>query len=240
MRKPYRDRRNSRKKRNWIILGFSVLSFALLALVLLAVNLFNLFPKDYYTAKHFGIETLKSPLDANGNGKNDFEDILLGARKDAKNKPQYNGSYWEDGYPPDNIGVCTDVVWRAMQNAGYDLKTLVDTDIAENPLLYPGLDVTGPDPNIDFRRVRNLQVFFERHAQQLTTSTDDIAEWQPGDIVIFKGKTDHIGIISDKRNADGVPWLIHNSGQPEREEDAIGRLTLLSEIVGHYRWVPQE
>lgn len=41
----------------------------------------------------------------------------------------------------------------------------------------------------------------------------------PGDIVIFG--TTHIGIVSDKRNKDGVPYLIHNAGQPLREEDAL-------------------
>lgn len=32
----------------------------------------------------------------------------------------------EGGYPPDNIGVCIDVVWRAFANAGYSLKDMVD------------------------------------------------------------------------------------------------------------------
>ena len=39
--------------------------------------------------------------------------------------------------------------------AGYDLKSLVDGHIAENPELYPD----EADPNIDFRRVKNLYIF---------------------------------------------------------------------------------
>lgn len=47
-----------------------------------------------------------------------------------------------------------------------------------------------------------------------------IEAWQPGVIVIFEN-SNHIGIISDKRNRNGVPYLIHNAGQPKREEDAL-------------------
>lgn len=218
------------------VLVATVIFAGLLALLLLAAWWFGLLPRDYYTAAYFGIETLHSPLDANNNGIDDYTDILLGAQQDAKNHPRYDGSYWEGGYPPDNIGVCSDVVWRAMQNAGYDLKSLVDADIAQNPTAYPGLDATGPDPNIDFRRVRNLNVFFGRNALTLTNSLAEAAEWQPGDIVVFGEKLSHIGIISEKRNKNGVPWLIHNSGQLNREEDALGALAENMTISGHYRW----
>ena len=126
------------------------------------------------------------------------------------------------------------MVWRAFQNAGYDLKALIDADIAENTELYPRVQGT-PDPNIDFRRVPNLRVFFGRYAESLTTDPYEIAEWQPGDIVTFEGR--HIGIISDKRNKDGIPYLIHNSGQPKREEDALLRCHRNHPISGHFRWV---
>ena len=56
-----------------------------------------------------------------------------------------------------------------------------------------------------------------------------------GDIVIF-GRNDHIGIISDKRNKDGIPYLIHNAGQPNREEDILWVLDKFMGITGHYRW----
>lgn len=41
------------------------------------------------------------------------------------------------------------------------------------------------DKNIDFRRVRNLNVFFLYHAKVLTTDISDISQWQGGDIVVF-------------------------------------------------------
>lgn len=187
----------------------------------------------YYTAGYFGIETLMSPNDANGNGVDDYADIVEGARIDAQNRPTYDDMYWEEGYPPIDVGVCTDLVWRAFAHAGYDLKLMVDVDIAENPDDYPGLDEYGPDPNIDFRRTRNLAVFFARHAQALTLDMGDIAEWQPGDIVVYEG---HIGIISDRRNADGLPWILHNSGQSQREQNSLRLEAQRRGLLGHYRW----
>lgn len=91
-------------------------------------------------------------------------------------------------------------------------------------------------PNIDFRRVRNLDVFFSRHTQVLTLKLEDPSQWQAGDIVVFSGG-DHIAICSDRRNANGLPWLIHNGGQPRREEDALEKLLLHKTLAGHYRWV---
>lgn len=94
---------------------------------------------------------------------------------------------------------------------------MVDRDIREHPEAYPR-GKRAPDRNIDFRRVPNLLVFFDRQAESLTTDPMTISAWQPGDIVVFG--THHIGIISDKRNKNGIPYLIHNSGQLRREEDA--------------------
>lgn len=109
---------------------------------------------------------------------------------------------------------------------------MVDEDIKNNTSKYPRVNGT-PDPNIDFRRVPNLKVYFERNQLSLTTDLSKIEEWQPGDIVIFG--TSHIGIISDKRNKNGIPYLIHNAGQPLREEDALELNNIYEPITGHYR-----
>ncbi|MBR6564856.1 MAG: DUF1287 domain-containing protein [Clostridia bacterium] len=201
----------------------------LLTLVYFTLNYFNLIPKKYYTARDFGIETVKSSVDFNQNGVDDYTDILLGARKDAQNHPRYDGKYIDGGYPPDNIGVCTDVVWRGFKNAGYSLKDMVDRDIENRREAYSRIDK--PDTNIDFRRVKYLNIFFKEYAISLTTDITQIAEWQPGDIVIFNNQA-HIGIVSDKRNRDGMPYIIHNGGQPNREEDYLTRST----VVAHYRF----
>lgn len=188
--------------------------------------------KEYYSAEDFKIEVLKSKTDYDNDGIDDYTDILEGARIEAKNKPKYKSAYYVGGYPPDDEGVCTDVIWRALKNAGYTLKDMIDEDIKNNVDKYPRVKGT-PDPNIDFRRVPNLKVFFERNQISLTTDLSKIEEWQPGDIVAFG--SDHIGIISDKRNSKGVPFLIHNGGQPNREENILEIYNSFKKISGHYR-----
>ena len=190
---------------------------------------YNLLPHRCYYGEDFGIETAVSATDFDADGTDDYLDILAGAKQDARNRPRYDGSYVAGGYPADDVGVCTDVVWRAFRNAGYSLKLMVDRDIADSPESYPR--VKKRDANIDFRRVVNLRVFFDRHATVLTNDIDDIARWQPGDIVIFDDNA-HIGIVSDKRNKNGHCYIIHNGGQPVREEDYFKRGTVLR----HYRF----
>jgi len=158
---------------------------------------------------------------------------MLGARMDAQNHVWYDAGYYQGGYPPDNRGACTDEIWRAFKNAGYDLKAMVDRDIAAHPDAYPRAGAA-PDPNIDFRRTSNLKIFFERYAQQLTLDTGDIAAWQPGDIVLLGV---HIGMISDIRDKSGVPYLIHNNGQLwNREEAALPGYAAKGLVAGHYRF----
>lgn len=215
-------RQKHHRKWLWLIL------IACFLIAALSIGLL-LFSKRAYTAQDFGILTIQSPCDYNANGVDDYTDLLLGARQDAKRHPTYDGRYWESGYPPDNIGVCTDVVWRAFKQAGYSLRYMVDRDIQQRPEAYAG--VITRDDKIDFRRVCNLRVFLEKYAVSLTLDTDDIAAWQPGDIVIFR-EDKHIGILSDKRNKEGKPYVIHNGGQRNREEDYFYRTT----VTGHYRF----
>ena len=77
----------------------------------------------------------------------------------------------------------------------------------------------------------NLKIYFKRKTISLTTDPKKIEEWQAGDIVIFKK---HIGIVSDKRNKRGVPFIIHHANPYQRyyEEDI---LEYRNDIVGHYR-----
>jgi len=194
----------------------------------------GLVPGPALGAEAWGIDRVVSPQDADGDGTDDFTDIMLGARAEALNMPTYRSAYYDGGYPPDNEGVCADVIWRAFRDAGYDLKAMIDKDIAENNDEYPS--ASPRDPNIDFRRVRNLIVFFERHAESLTTDIFRVSQWQPGDIVVFGERYTHIGIVSDKRSIFGIPYLIHNAGQENRDENALFRWDLSTKIVGHYRW----
>jgi len=91
-----------------------------------------------------------------------------------------------------------------------------------------------PDPNIDHRRVPNLQVFFERKGQKLPV-TDNPADYKTGDLVTWMvaGNLPHIGIVVDQRSADGKrPLIVHNIGRGPKLEDMLFEFP----ITGHYRY----
>lgn len=174
------------------------------------------------------LEQVHSSVDADADGVDDQVDILQGAKDYVAGKPKYGSKYYQGGYPRDNQGVCADVVGFALRAAGYDLRDLVNKDIEGAPSAY---GISEPDPNIDFRRVKNLQVYLERHAKSLTTDLSCTGEWQGGDIITF---AKHIGVISDRRNERGVPYVIHLMPvQTAYEEDFLEWST---DITGHYRW----
>lgn len=164
------------------------------------------------------------------------EALLDGARGEVARRTRYKSVYYAGGFPPDGEGVCTDVIWRAFKAAGYDLKGMMDADIRKNGKEYSR--IRRHDPNIDFRRVPNQTVFFRRHAQALTTRMDEAnrAAWQPGDIVIF-ANPDHIAILSEKCNAEGIPLLVHNQGPFATEGDDF-MAWYRRGIVGHFRFMP--
>ncbi len=189
----------------------------------------NLIPHKMYTNEDFGIETYISPNDRDGDGVDDQTDILENVRAYVATNPKYKSKYYSGGYPDDEYGVCTDVIAQGLLGAGYDLRELVDSDRHAHPEDYADEPI---DKNIDFRRVRNQLVYFKRYATELTTDIAEIAEWQGGDIVVFDG---HIGIVSDKRNKDGIPFVIHNGSafQSSYEQDILEKRK--SEIIGHFR-----
>lgn len=224
-------------KTSW--LNKILIVFILLAclIVVFILYLYNLIPHRVYDAQQFAIETVISNHDENANGVDDLQDILAGAKKEILHMPTYKSAYYEGGYPPDTEGVCTDVIWRALDHAGYDLKEMIDQDIEAHRDAYPRVQGE-PDPNIDFRRVPNVDVFLHRHTMVLTNDLSQIEQWQPGDIVVFGDS--HIGILSDKRNFAGVPFLLHNGNLPKGEEDCLWREDFLKGIYGHYRFILQD
>ncbi len=211
----------------------AILTAVLVGMVVLAGSIFasryqrtsdERLPDRYGTE----IARLQSSEDKDGDGIDDQTDILQGALAYVSTHPKYKSRYYQTGYPDDGYGVCTDVVAYALKNAGYDLMELVAQDIENNP---DGYDIDQPDQNIDFRRVRNLKVYFADTAIPLTTELTEPEQWQGGDIVIFES---HIGIVSDRRNADGIPYVIHHNDpfQKNYEQDI---LQSREDIVGHYR-----
>ncbi len=205
-------------------------------LVVVAVILAGIFfryqhtsPKRLPDLSEKKYEQVHSLVDYDQDGIDDQTDILQGALDYINTQPKYKSKYYNSGYPNDNYGVCTDVVAFAMKAAGYDLMQLVNEDIQNHPTDY---DIQEPDQNIDFRRVKNLQVFFANNAESLTIDVSKTEEWQGGDIVIFQK---HIGIVSDRRNKNGVPYVIHHNDpwQKSYEQDILEKW---DDIVGHYRW----
>ena len=212
------------------------LSILLIILILIIIFIvyelyvFNYIEHKKYTNDDFNIKSYVSNVDLDGDLIDDQTDILQNARKYIATNPKYKSKYYDTGYPNDEYGVCTDVVAFGLKGAGYDLMNLVNEHIKTNRNLY---DINVIDKNIDFRRVRNLDIYFRNNHIALTTDLSQIKEWQGGDIIVFK---DHIGIISDKRNKKGIPLLIHHANplQVNYEEDVL-ELYGQDYIIGHYR-----
>ncbi len=166
--------------------------------------------------------------------------LLVGARLSIERAPRYDPSYvripFPGGDPGWERGACVDVVVRAFRHAGIDLQERVHEDIIAQPRAY---GIARPDPSLDHRRVRNLKVFFERHARPIPLASDD---WRPGDIVVWDlsggAAPNHVGIVSDRTGARGTPLVIHHftaragfTGRPS-EDDCLRRWRILA----HFRW----
>ncbi len=205
-----------------------VIIIILILVIIYLLYIFNYIPHSKYENKDFGIEKYISNIDFDNDGIDDETDILESTKKYLATKPKYKSKYYIGGYPDDNYGVCTDVVSFGLKGAGYDLKKLVNDDINNHKDLY-NIDII--DENIDFRRVKNLKIYFENNAIKLTNDIYDISNWQGGDIVIFNN---HVGIVSDKRNKKGITFVLHHANpyQLHYEEDI---LTQRKDNVGHYK-----
>ena len=200
----------------------------LISVITYLLFLFNYIPHKMYSNEDFNIKTYTSSIDKDNDGIDDQTDILNNVREYIATKPKYKSKYYATGYPDDEYGVCTDVVAFGLKGAGYDLMELVNEDIKNNRNNY---NIDTIDKNIDFRRVQNLKIYFENNSISLTTDVYDIESWQGGDIVIF---TNHIGIVSNNRNKNGVTFIIHHANpfQKYYEEDI---LESRDDIIGHYR-----
>lgn len=152
----------------------------------------------------------------------------------------YDPAYRQLAYPGGDVdpstGVCTDVVIRAFRALGDDLQVRVHEDMRRHFAAYPKLwGLRSTDRNIDHRRVPNLQTFFTRHGHKLAV-TKRAEDYQPGDIVTWRlsNGLPHIGLVSDRRNREGVPLILHNIGAGTQEQD----LLFAFQITGHYRYAP--
>ena len=193
-----------------------------LILILTVISFYKTGLYDKFFKKSSTTEIIKSDIDKDNDGIDDYSDILEGAKKFIKDEPKYKSKYYDGGYPTDEYRVCTDLIWYALDNAGYDFKTLIDEDIKTNKKAY---DSDVGDTNIDFRRVRNIKVYLDRNVRSLSLYKD----FNPGDIVVYKN---HIAIVSDKVNKRKENYIIHQHAFYNYEDDGLFR----DEIIGHYRW----
>ena len=141
----------------------------------------------------------------------------------------YDAAYVRLSYPMGDIdrstGVCTDVVIRAYRDAfDVDLQKLVHEDMKAAFADYPEIwGLSRADPNIDHRRVPNLERYFERHGASLSLPST-LDGWKPGDLHTMRlgGRLPHIGVVSDRLTSAGHPYVIHNIGGGTQEEDILG------------------
>jgi uncharacterized protein YijF (DUF1287 family) len=177
---------------------------------------------------------------ANLNGQDSFyKNLADSALTLTKQNVSYDSRYVVIAYPngdvPANTGVCTDVIIRAYRKMGIDLQKEVHEDMKANFDKYPKIwKLSQPDKIIDHRRVPNLMVFFSRHGTVKKIS-DNPKDYLPGDIVCWNlgGGITHIGLVSNKKSADGQRYLIvHNIGSGQVIEDCLFDY----KIIGHYQY----
>lgn len=194
----------------------ATIQFALAAVIILASPVFAQLPADDFATR-----------------------LVDAAMERLSHDVTYDGSYRKIDYPngdvPDHIGVCTDLVVRAYRAVGIDLQQAVHEDMETNFGAYPKIwGHSGPDANIDHRRVPNLQVFFERNGVVLAKSRN-AEDYRPGDLVtwMLPGNLPHIGIVVGRRSSEGRrPLVVHNIGAGPELDDVLFQFP----ITGHYRY----
>ncbi|WP_375201457.1 DUF1287 domain-containing protein [Hyphococcus sp.] len=179
-----------------------------------------------------------------------MEDI--GARLSAaaiertNHRVTYDPAYVRLSYPMGDVapdrGVCADVVVRALRALEFDLQKLVHEDMRAAFSAYPAhWGLARPDPNIDHRRVPNLETFLTRRGARLSPS-DDARDYLPGDIVAWnlrgnEGWLPHIGVVTDRIGPTGRPMVVHNIGAGPKLEDVLfdwpmtGRYRLTADLL---------
>jgi len=166
------------------------------------------------------------------------ERLAAAALQQTKSHVSFDNSYRVIAFPggdvPPDRGYGPDVIVRGYRALAIDLQRLVNDDMSANFKAYPDIfKASKPDPNIDHRRVPNLERFFKRHGEELPASRD-AHNYAVGDIVVWRvGEEKHMGIVtpgpgerSDER------WVVHNLDRGPVWEDCLFEF----EPVGHYRY----
>ncbi len=171
------------------------------------------------TAERVRDQVVAAGRDRDKDGIPDPLDVLIGAKKTVLNADAYTEGYVVIPFPmgdvPREMGVCTDVIIRAVRNAGIDLQAELQADFKRARSAYPMIKGRG-NPHIDQRRVATLLPYFKRHWEKHTPALDDPADpLRPGDVIFMdtfpsRSGPDHIGIVSDSVGSSGLPLIINN------------------------------
>jgi len=176
------------------------------------------------------------------------EVLIAAARRQIGVTIHLDQGYQRIAYPggdvPISTGVCADVVVRAVRTAwGLDLQRLVHEDMVRAFAVYPHRwGMRRPDPNIDHRRVPNLETYWTRQgaclwrADPRRPSSGFPSNIAPGDFVTwraFGGGGPHVAIVT---TGGPSPRVIENAGWGAREDALTG--PMLNGSGGHYRWRP--
>lgn len=151
----------------------------------------------------------------------------------------YDGAYYKIAFPGGDLapdrGKAEDLIVRSYRAVNIDLQVEVNEDIKPNFYAYPQVfDSKGADPNIDHRRIQNLQRFFSRNGKTLPVSADQ-NDFAIGDLVIWQllSGDKHIGIVVPGPGARKTEkWVAHNIGSGPIWENALFDYP----IEGHYRY----
>jgi uncharacterized protein YijF (DUF1287 family) len=157
--------------------------------------------------------------------------------------PAYRRLAYPGGDPPRSTGVCADVVVRAGRDGlGLDLQRLIHEDMVRAFASYPSRRVWGlarPDPNIDHRRVLNLEAYWRRRGSEVwrpirrTAGADFPEPLALGDCLtwLVAGGRPHIGVVVAARP---TVLVVHNIGWGAQEIPLASFSPF--QATGHYRW----
>ncbi len=102
---------------------------------------------------------------------------------------------------------------NAFKYAGYDINKMIKKDTIYNE---------------EKDTLSNIKEYLKKNVKRVTKNINKIEEFQQGDILIFNNK---IGIISDKRNKYGNPFLVYHDNKVI-EKDILRDI----DITYHYRF----
>ena len=174
--------------------------------------------------------------------------LAMAAQKQLGVTTEYDAAYAALPYPggdvPRKTGACSDVVIRAARDGlGLDLQKFIHEDMTAAFGAYPARRLWNqvrPDPNIDHRRVPNLETWLRRQGAEVwraTKKTGGASFPEPlavGDLLTWRNAegASHIGLVT---RAGSNPMILHNIGRGAMQH-GLWPMGLWRNAVGHYRW----